>query len=63
MRRPVQNQRIIWNKSYDELYPEDMDRNGKKFDLICDADMKMIHVCIKEESNNGNIKKNKKELL
>ena len=50
--RPVENQKVIWNKGYDEVSVEDMYRNGIKFDFICNGDRKMIHVCIQEEKGN-----------
>lgn len=48
---PVTNQKIIWNKGFEEMTLEDMYRNGKKWDLICNGDRRMIHVCIQEEQD------------
>lgn len=48
---PVETQKIIWNKGFEELSIEDMERNGKKYDLICNGDRHIIHVCLQEEQD------------
>lgn len=48
---PVETQKIIWNKGFEEISLEDMFRNGAKFDLICNGDRHMIHVCLQEVKN------------
>lgn len=52
MRSPVEIQKIIWNKGFDEMTMEDMYRCGNKWDLICNADKHIIHVCEAEEIRN-----------
>lgn len=50
---PVETQKIIWNKGVDEVTIEDLERNSSKFDFICDGDMHMVHVCLKEIEKDG----------
>ncbi len=51
---PVETQKIIWNKGFEEISLEDMFRNGAKFDLICNGDRHMVHVCLKGENHGCN---------
>ena len=65
--KPIETQKIIWNKGYKEVTMEDMFRSGRKWDLIASGDKHIIHVCISDEiknlSDNWQVKENAELLL